>query len=87
MCAPYAMMNTHKYKAKILPGTQKRGKGRKLIQEIFSSISKGNEVETTLLRSIPEMEMLETMPKSCQVLAAGLNKIKQSKKQKQKSKK
>jgi hypothetical protein len=81
------MINTHKYKAKILPGTQKRGKGRKLIQDIFSVISKGNELETTLLRAIPEIEMLETMPKNCQVLAAGLNKIKQSKKQKNKAKK
>ena len=84
MCAPYSVMNTHKYKAKVLPGTQKRGKGRKLIQEIFSAISRGNELETTLNKAIPEMEILEVMPKNCQVLAAGLNKIKQNKKQKKK---
>jgi len=80
------MMTSHKYKAKILPGTQKRGKGRKLIQDIFNAISKGNDIETTLLKSIPENDIVETMPKNCQVLAAGLNKIKQNKKQKKKNK-
>lgn len=86
MCAPYTMMNTHKYKAKILPGQQKRGRGRKLVQDIFSAISRGNDVETTLLKAIPETEIVEIMPKSCQVLAAGLNKIKQNKKQNRKKK-
>lgn len=84
MCAPYTMMNTHKYKAKLLPGKQKRGTGRKFIQEIFNKISKGNDIETILLRAIPEPEMLEVMPKMCQVLAAGLGKIKAQKKQKRK---
>ena len=80
------MMNNHKYKVKILPGTVKRGKARKLAQQMFSNIAKGNEVESTLLRAVPDDEMLEVLPKQCQVLAAGLNKLKQSKKQKKKAK-
>jgi len=63
MCGPYSMMNTHKYKVKILPGTLKRGKARKLIQEIFGSVSKGFEIENALLRAIPEDQLLEVLPK------------------------
>lgn len=81
------MINNHKYKVKILPGTLKRGKARKLAQQIFSTIAKGSEVESALVRAIPDDEMLEVLPKGCQVLAAGLNKLKQSKKQKKKAKK
>ena len=80
------MMNTHKYKVKINPGTLKRGRARKLVQEIFSKVAKGTEVESALIRGIPEDQFLNALPKGCQVLAAGLNKIKQNKKQKKKNK-
>jgi len=87
MCAPYSMINTHKFKAKILPGTLKRGRARKLCHEIFSTVAKGNEVEQALLRAIPDDQGLEVLPKGCQVLAAGLNKIKQNKKKNKKANK
>lgn len=58
------MLNTHKYKAKILPGTAKRGKARKLVQDIFSNLAKGNEVESTLFKAVPEEQILEVLPKN-----------------------
>jgi hypothetical protein len=79
------MMNTHKYKAKITPGTLKRGKARKLVQQIFSTIAKGAEMESALIKAIPDDEAMEVMPKGCQVLAAGLNKLKQNKKKNKKN--
>lgn len=94
------MINTHKYKAKILPGTLKRGRAKKLIQDIFSKIGKifhihnvnskliarGNDVETTLIKGVPEDQIMEIIPKGSQVLAAGLNKIKQTNKKNKKNK-
>lgn len=87
MCAPYSVINTHKYKVKVLPGQLKRGKARKLIQDIFGSLAKGNEVESVLFRGVPEEQILEVLPKGCQVLAAGLNKLKQNKKKGKKANK
>lgn len=78
-------MNTYKYKVKINPGTQKRGKARKLIQEIFTKVAQGPP-QSTLIKAIPEDQFLLVLPKGCQILAAGLNKIKQKKKQKKKNK-
>ena len=86
MWAPYSVINAHKYRVKILPGTAKRGKARKLAQEIFFSVSKGFEVEHALLKAIPEDQILEVLPKGWQVLAAGLNKLKQNKKKNRKEK-
>ena len=63
MCAPYSVINSHKYKVKILPGVLKRGKARKLIQEIFGSIAKGFEIEHALLKAVPEDQLLEVLPK------------------------
>ena len=81
------MVNTHKFKAKVVPGTLKRGKASKLCHEIFSSAAKGSDAEVALIRAISGSQGLDVLPKGCQVQAAGLNKLKQKKKNKKANKK
>jgi hypothetical protein len=46
MLAPYSTIQNYKYKVKITPGTQKRGRVQKTIKDLFHKIGKESKVET-----------------------------------------
>lgn len=72
MLAPYTTIQSNKYKVKITPGTQKRGRVQKTIKDLFVKIGKESKIETQHLKSISDQEMTMTLINSCKVQAAGL---------------
>ena len=78
MLAPYSTINTNKYKAKVTPGTLKRGRAQKSIRQLFlSQSSKTFVYETNLIKAVSDQDMTMTLVNSCRVMAPGLTKIQQ----------
>jgi len=76
MCAPYSMMTSHKYKVKLQPGTLKRGKAKKVIKDLFSSLSKNEKVEGFLIKSMTDIELMDPIPsQGVKVVAPGIGKL------------
>ena len=75
MLAPYSTIQAFKYKVKITPGTQKRGRVQKVIKDLFLKNAKESKLETQLLKSIPDQDMTMVLINNCKVAAAGLTMI------------
>ena len=85
MLAPYSTIQNMKYKVKITPGTQKRGRVQKVIKELYHKIAKDSKIETQLLKSINDQDMTMVLVNNCKVAAAGLTAIQQQQKKDKKS--
>ena len=87
MLAPYSTINTNKYKAKVTPGTLKRGRAQKTIRQLFlSQNSKTQQHESNLIKAVSDNDMTMTLINSCRVMAPGLTKIQQQNKADKKKK-
>ena len=87
MLAPYTTINTNKYKAKVTPGTLKRGRAQKSIRQLFLSQStKQQQHEANLIKAVSDQDMTMTLINSCRVMAPGLTKIQQQNKADKKKK-
>ena len=76
MLAPYTTINTNKFKAKVTPGTLKRGRAQKTIRQLFLSQSgKQAQHESNLIKAVSDQDMTMTLINSCRVMAPGLTKI------------
>lgn len=75
MLAPYSTIQSYKYKVKIMPGTQKRGRVQKTIKDLFVKIAKESKIETQQVKSIPDPDMTMVLVNNCKVAAAGLTAI------------
>ena len=75
MCGPYSVMQSHKYKVKIQPGQLKRGKAMKLIKSLFIAQAGKSQTETTMIKNIPDTDMMNMLVNNCRVLAPGLTKM------------
>ena len=85
MLAPYTTIQSYKYKVKITPGTQKRGRVSKTVKDLFVKNGKDSKMETQLIKSVPDTEMTMVLINNCKVAAAGLTQIQQQKKKEKKS--
>ena len=85
MLAPYSTIQAYKYKVKITPGTQKRGRVQKTIRDLFFKNAKESKLETQLLKSIPDTDMTMVLVNGCKVAAAGLTAVQQAKKKEKKA--
>lgn len=85
MLAPYSTIQSFKYKVKIMPGTQKRGRVQKTIKDLFVKIAKESKIETQQVKSIPDTDMVMVLVNNCKVAAAGLTAIQQQKKKDKKA--
>lgn len=55
MLAPYTTINTNKYKAKVTPGTLKRGRAQKTIRQLFLSQSGKTLIhESNLIKAVSD---------------------------------
>ena len=54
MLAPYQTIQAYKYKVKITPGTQKRGRVQKTIKDLFVKNAKESKTETQFIKSISD---------------------------------
>lgn len=81
MLAPYTTINTFKFKAKVTPGTLKRGRAQKTIRQLFvSQTDKKQQHELNLIKAVSDQDMTMTLINSCRVMAPGLTKIQQQNK-------
>jgi len=76
MLAPYTTITTNKYKAKVQPGTFKRGKAAKTVRGLFAAqAGKNFPYEANLIKSVHDNEMTMALVNNCRILAPGLTKI------------
>uniref|UniRef100_A0A183TK60 NFACT-R_1 domain-containing protein n=1 Tax=Schistocephalus solidus TaxID=70667 RepID=A0A183TK60_SCHSO len=66
-CAPYSAISKYKFKAKLIPGTQKRGKIGRLAIHHFSVDPQATPLEQQLLKSIKEEDICRVFPGSAKI--------------------
>lgn len=86
-CGPYSSMTAFKFKVKLTPGSQKKGKAAKLARDVLMRGLEATPREKELMRAVTDPELVQGMIGNVQLSMPGLQKIKQSAKQSKKSKK
>lgn len=86
-CGPYSSMTTFKFKVKLTPGSQKKGKAAKLARDVLMRTVEATPREKELMRAVTDPELVQGMIGNVQLSMPGLQKLKQSAKQSKKSKK
>ncbi|XP_075048742.1 ribosome quality control complex subunit NEMF [Mixophyes fleayi] len=72
VCAPYTAMTNYKYKVKLTPGTQKKGKAAKTALNSFMHSKETSSREKDLLRSVKDTDLSRNMPGKVKVSAPNL---------------
>jgi len=62
VCAPYAALNSYKYKIKLIPGSTKRGKASKLAVNMFITDKTTSGREKDLFKSLKDTDLSRNMP-------------------------
>ncbi|XP_069772502.1 ribosome quality control complex subunit NEMF isoform X2 [Narcine bancroftii] len=71
-CAPYTAMINYKYKVKLTPGTQKKGKAAKTALHNFLHSKEALQREKDLLRSVKDTDLSRNIPGKVKVSAPNL---------------
>ncbi|XP_067847927.1 ribosome quality control complex subunit NEMF-like isoform X2 [Heptranchias perlo] len=71
-CAPYTAMTNYKYKVKLTPGTQKKGKAAKTALHSFIHSREAMPREKDLLRSVKDTDLSRNIPGKVKVSAPNL---------------
>ncbi|NWI93077.1 NEMF factor, partial [Pitta sordida] len=72
ICAPYTAMTNYKYKVKLTPGTQKKGKAAKIALHNFMQSKEANAREKDLFRSVKDTDLSRNIPGKVKVSAPHL---------------
>ncbi|XP_068110271.1 ribosome quality control complex subunit NEMF [Hyperolius riggenbachi] len=72
VCAPYTALINYKYKVKLTPGTQKKGKAAKMALNSFMHSKEASAREKDLLRSVKDTDLSRNMPGKVKVSAPNL---------------
>ncbi|XP_054827883.1 ribosome quality control complex subunit NEMF [Eublepharis macularius] len=75
-CAPYSTMTNFKYKVKLTPGTQRKGKAAKTALYSFMQSKESTLREKDLFRSVKDTDLSRNMPGKVKVSAPNLLNIK-----------
>ncbi|CEM39049.1 unnamed protein product [Vitrella brassicaformis CCMP3155] len=87
MVAPFSAIQTYTYKAKLTPGTGKRGKAGQQAIKVFINTTE-HKAHEELMRAIQASELAQAMIGNVKVYTPGINKVMQAeKKEKKKEKK
>ncbi|XP_059514765.1 ribosome quality control complex subunit NEMF isoform X6 [Myotis daubentonii] len=76
MCAPYTTMTNYKYKVKLTPGIQKKGKAAKTALHSFMHSKEATAREKDLFRSVKDTDLSRNIPGKVKVSAPNLLNIK-----------
>ncbi|XP_073465409.1 ribosome quality control complex subunit NEMF-like isoform X2 [Aquarana catesbeiana] len=76
VCAPYTALINYKYKVKLTPGTQKKGKAAKTALNSFMHYKECSAREKDLLRSVKDTDLSRNMPGKVKVSAPNLLNVK-----------
>jgi len=71
VCAPYDTLRDYKYKVKLVPGNEKKGRALSLCMDVFMREG-ATEREKELIKVIPDSEWSLTLISNCKLAAAGL---------------
>uniref|UniRef100_A0A452IS16 Ribosome quality control complex subunit NEMF n=1 Tax=Gopherus agassizii TaxID=38772 RepID=A0A452IS16_9SAUR len=72
ICAPYTTMTNYKYKVKLTPGTQKKGKAAKTALHNFMHYKEATAREKDLFRSVKDTDLSRNIPGKVKVSAPKL---------------
>ncbi|XP_062824787.1 ribosome quality control complex subunit NEMF [Anolis carolinensis] len=72
ICAPYTAMTNYKYKVKLTPGTQKKGKAAKTALHNFMQSKEATSREKDLFRSVKDTDLSRNIPGKVKVSAPNL---------------
>uniref|UniRef100_A0A8V5FI98 Ribosome quality control complex subunit NEMF n=1 Tax=Melopsittacus undulatus TaxID=13146 RepID=A0A8V5FI98_MELUD len=72
ICAPYTAMTSYKYKVKLTPGTQKKGKAAKIALHNFMQSKEASAREKDLFRSVKDTDLSRNIPGKVKVSAPHL---------------
>uniref|UniRef100_A0A4W3JBH5 Ribosome quality control complex subunit NEMF n=1 Tax=Callorhinchus milii TaxID=7868 RepID=A0A4W3JBH5_CALMI len=72
LCAPYTAMTNYKYKVKLTPGTQKKGKAAKTALHSFMHSKDSTSREKDLFRSVKDTDLSRNIPGKVKVSAPNL---------------
>ncbi|XP_048162559.1 ribosome quality control complex subunit NEMF isoform X1 [Corvus hawaiiensis] len=75
-CAPYTAMTNYKYKVKLTPGTQKKGKAAKIALHNFMQSKEASAREKDLFRSVKDTDLSRNIPGKVKVSAPHLQNMK-----------
>ena len=67
VCAPIAATNALKYRMKVTPGSQKKGKAAKLAMEILTRAPFASKVELDAMRALTDADVAHAFPSGCKV--------------------
>ncbi|XP_038612268.1 nuclear export mediator factor NEMF [Tachyglossus aculeatus] len=76
ICAPYTIMTNYKYKVKLTPGTQKKGKAAKVALNNFMHSKDATTREKDLFRSVKDTDLSRNIPGKVKVSAPNLLNLK-----------
>ncbi|XP_054581295.1 ribosome quality control complex subunit NEMF isoform X5 [Eptesicus fuscus] len=76
MCAPYTTMTNYKFKVKLTPGIQKKGKAAKTALHSFMHSKEATAREKDLFRSVKDTDLSRNIPGKVKVSAPNLLNIK-----------
>ncbi|KAK2500498.1 hypothetical protein MC885_008931 [Smutsia gigantea] len=76
VCAPYTTMTNHKYKVKLTPGVQKKGKAAKTALNSFMHSKEATVREKDLFRSVKDTDLSRNIPGKVKVSAPNLLNVK-----------
>lgn len=74
VCGPYSSLLSYKYKVKIIPGTNRRGKAAKTALQIFLHEKTATAREKDLLRCVKDQDISRNLPGKIKIAAANLKK-------------
>ncbi|XP_071685642.1 uncharacterized protein [Rutidosis leptorrhynchoides] len=80
VCAPYAALQSYKYRVKIIPGTAKKGKAVKMAMNLFGHMPEALQREKELMKACTDPELMAAIIGNVKVSAAGLSQLKQKQK-------
>ncbi|KAM8921565.1 ribosome quality control complex subunit NEMF isoform 2-T2 [Pelodytes ibericus] len=72
VCAPYTTMTSYKYRVKLTPGNQKKGKAAKTALNSFMHARDSTSREKDLLRSVKDTDLSRNIPGKVKVSAPNL---------------
>ncbi|XP_033621056.1 nuclear export mediator factor NEMF isoform X2 [Fukomys damarensis] len=76
VCAPYTTMTNYKYKVKLTPGVQKKGKAAKTALNSFMHSKEATAREKDLFRSVKDTDLSRNIPGKVKVSAPNLLNVK-----------
>lgn len=75
MCGPYSSFHDFKYKVKVVPGSNKRGKAAKTCLTMFLHDKRANQREKDLLRALKDQDYARNIPNKVKLSAPNMKSI------------